>query len=119
MRIGARLITGFMVIVFFIWIVTLFTFKTFDNIHEKFELFGTEIVSDTIEMGNMETAVLQLHIYIMEYILHNELKSKEKIKSSIEFLNNISYTHVAQSVNKSSDKIVNRNLFRFYFSFSH
>ena len=112
MRVGLRLIIGFLVVIVFIWATAFSAIRTYSDIHERVELLNKAIVPGAIAMAEMHTTAIIVAQEIMDYILHGEEEAEAKLQSAMGSLkkfglNHLEHaTHIGQEEQKAAEELV-------------
>ena len=94
MKVGPRLIIGFLVVIVFIWTTAFSARRTYSDIHGKVELLSEGIVPGAITMAEMHTTAVIVAHETMNYILHGKKEAEERLQSAMGNLKKFGLTHL-------------------------
>ena len=112
MRVGLRLIIGFLVVIVFIWATAFSARRTYSDIHEKVELLSEDIVPGAIAMAEMHTTAVIVAREIMDYIRHGTKEAEERLQTAMGNLKKFGLihleheTHIGQEEQKAAAELV-------------
>ena len=94
MRVGLRLIIGFLVVIVFIWATAFSASRIYSDIQKRAALLSEGIVPGVIAMAEMYTTTVNVANEIMDYILHGKKEAKERLQTSMGNLKKFGLNHL-------------------------
>ena len=98
MKIGTRLIVGFLAITALIWVTFFFAVNTYTKVGQKFEVVKGDVIPTLITMSDIELGIIEINHESMDYIYSGEEETKQSILSAIIQLKNKGLTHLEQHI---------------------
>ena len=96
MKIGTRLIVGFLAITALIWVTFFLAVNTYERMHEEFEVLREDVIPTVIVTSDIEVLISRVAHEITDYIHYGEEETKQSILSAIKQLKNKGLTHLEQ-----------------------
>ena len=93
MKIGTRLIVGFLAITALIWVSFFFAVNTYTRMHEEFDVLEGDVIPEVIVIGKVPKAASRVVHQVMEYIISGEEEAKEETQLMMEYLEKVGLEH--------------------------
>lgn len=98
MKIGTRLIVGFLAVTALIWVTFFFAMNTYTRVNQEFEVLEEDVLPTLISLSNMQTGISEVSHESRAYIYSGEEETKQSILSALKQLENQGLTHLEQHI---------------------